>query len=81
MFGFWIDYKQNVIEKQPSLFPFYVGKNLVLPHCVFLLCVSPLLLTQNTSFLTLLVPKPVEVFPHNKQLCDTSRVFETLSQL
>ena len=38
--GFWIDYKQNVMEKQPNHFPSYVGKNLVLPHCVFLLCVS-----------------------------------------
>lgn len=39
-----------------------------------------LLLTQNTSFLILLISKHVKVFPCNKQFCDPSRVFENLTQ-
>lgn len=47
----------------------------------FLSCVCPLLVTQNTSFLKLLVTKRVEVFsPHPAILCDTHWVSCNLTQ-
>lgn len=49
------------------------------PLCISSLCLL-LLLTQNTSFLTLLISKHVKVFPCNKQFCDLNRVFENLTQ-
>ena len=48
-------------------FPSYVGKNLVLPCCVFLFYEFALLLTQSTSFLIFLVTKHMEVFPHDSK--------------
>lgn len=57
----------------------HVAKNPVLPHCVLLPCESPLLPTQNTSLLTFLVTKWVEIFPHNKQFSATPAVSYTLT--
>lgn len=45
---------------------FLVGKNPVLPHQIFILCVSSLLFTQNTSLWL-----PMCDFPHSKQFSVT----------
>lgn len=52
-----------------------VGKKHILPYCVCLPCEFPLLLTQNTSLLTLIVTKYVEVsHTHtNEQISDNRR--------
>lgn len=50
-----------------SAFQTCVGKNPILAYCVCLLYVSPLLLTQNTSLLTFLITKYVEVFPNTNE--------------
>ena len=43
--------KGSKLGKYSFFFPSYIGKNLVLPYCVFLFYEFALLLTQSTSFL------------------------------
>lgn len=71
-------YAQNLcispyVQEKQFFFPF-----LVIPYCVFLPCVSPSLLTQNTWLLTLLVTECVCVCvcggggsSHHAIICDT----------
>ena len=59
--------KGSKLGKYSFFFPCYVGKNLVLPCCVFLFYEFALPLTQSTSFLIFLVTKHMEVFPHDSK--------------
>lgn len=65
--------------KKPIIFSSDIRKNLVLPP-VFPACVFPLLLTENTLLLTLLITKWVGVFSYQITLCDTNWVSYNLTQ-
>ena len=66
------NYDQYPLKRKNSVFTFCVGKNPVLPSCIFLSCVSPLLShSHNTSLLTLMVTKYVGFLPPTKQFSMT----------
>lgn len=63
---------------ETPFFLFYVEKNLVLPGCVFIFSMSPLLLTQNTALLTLVVATCVGVFPTTEAKSLTASGYPTI---